>query len=170
MNGDATDKARAATPNSRLAGPMLRCLRIVLGVVITIVLLVAIPVFAWWLPFPSHQNGNYIPRDLEDAHAELIKMLPADELQQIRNMKAEREMIGYHMSLGMDLRNDWGLWKGSRLSRRFNLMGIWHPDDMSAIILFTFWCKLHDQPYRLQDRVAHYHAYWKSQKKMNDTP
>jgi hypothetical protein len=66
------------------------------------------------------------------------------------------------MGLGLDMRNGWGLWNGSRLARYFNRLGIYAPDDMSAIILDTFWCRLHQQPISLDERVAFYQAYWKA--------
>jgi hypothetical protein len=111
--------------------------RVFLGLLFAIIILAGITVLAWSIPLPSYQEGHYIPRDLEDAHAELIKHLPPAELQRIRDMKTADEMVYYHFDLGMGLRNEWGLWRGSRLSRRLNLMGIWHPDNMSGVILET---------------------------------
>ncbi len=133
--------------------------RIILRCVVAILLLPVISLLAWSLPFPSHHDGHYIPRNLDDAHAELMKLLPPDELQRIRDMKSEFDMIDYHFGLGMGLRNDWGLWRGSRLSRRLNFMGIWHPDNMSGVILQSFWCKLHNQPFQLQNQEARFRAY-----------
>jgi len=108
---------------------------------------------------------TYIPTNLDDAHQELEKMLSARELERIMAMTNEDMMIEYHMGLGMGLRNQWGLWRGSRLARYFNELDIHNADDMSGIILETFWCKLHDQPFRLDERVRFYQAYWRSMEK-----
>lgn len=103
----------------------------------------------------------YIPKDLGDAHSELLRILPKDTIEQIKQ-GTEREMIRYHRGLGMWLRNNWGLWKGSPLGDYFHNLGIYHPDDMSGIILDTFWCKLHNQPFRLKQRIEYYQEYWRS--------
>lgn len=47
----------------------------------------------------------------------------------------EDEFSGkFHFGFGMWLRNNWDLWKGSRLSKYFNSIGVYHPDDMTGII------------------------------------
>src|SRR4051812_25886021 len=86
----------------------------------------------------SAHGGTYIPKDLDDAHQQLLKIFTPKDIAHIKAMKKEGDMIQYHMGLGMGLRNDWGLWRGSRLSQWFNQRGIFHPDDMSGIIFDTF--------------------------------
>ena len=49
----------------------------------------------------SHRNVAYIPKDLDDAHQELTKMLPTEEIQHIRVMTNQDQMIEYHMGLGL---------------------------------------------------------------------
>ena len=39
----------------------------------------------------------------------------------------------------MWIRNNWGLWGGSRLLKYFKERGITHPDSMSAIILACYY-------------------------------
>jgi hypothetical protein len=39
--------------------------------------------------------------------------------------------------------------------------GIFHPDDMSGIILDSFWRHLHSQPIKLEEQTAYYQEYWK---------
>jgi hypothetical protein len=95
-------------------------------------------------------------------------MLPPGELEHIKAMATESGMIEYHMNLGLGLRNQWGLWHDSRLARFFDQLGVHHPDDMSGIILDTFWCKLHGQPFRLDERVRHCQAYWLSMETPKD--
>lgn len=104
----------------------------------------------------------YIPTDLDDAHAQLLKILPANDIARIGAMTSENDMAEYHFGLGMDLRNRWRLWGDSRLAAYFKQLGIDSPDDMSSIILATFWCKLHDKPFELEQRIAYFHEYWLS--------
>jgi hypothetical protein len=109
----------------------------------------------------SADGGTYIPKDLDDAHQQLMKIFSAKDIEHIKAMKSEDDMIEYHMGLGTGLRNDWGLWRGSRLSQWFNQRGIFHPDDMSGIIFDTFWDKLHNKPFRLHEKIAVYQKYWR---------
>lgn len=73
----------------------------------------------------------YIPADLPDCIQQLDSMLRAEDKDYIRKNGSG----AVHFSLGMWMRNEWGLWRGSRLKTYFNDNGIYHPDDMSGVIL-----------------------------------
>jgi hypothetical protein len=111
-------------------------------------------------PDPAAQFKVYVPADLEDSFLELQKMLHPDLIREMKE-KPEKEMAMFHRGLGMWMRNNWGLWAGSRLAKYFNGMGIFHPDDMSGIILDSFWRRLHSQPIELEKQVAYYQRFWK---------
>ena len=80
-------------------------------------------------------NGVYIPKDLQDCFVQLDKMLSTKSKTEIKTLKNKTETIKYHHSLGMTLRNSWGLWGGSRLQKYFLDRKVNHPDGMSSIIL-----------------------------------
>jgi len=84
-------------------------------------------------------DGRYIPKDLGDAFVELDKMLPEIDRKEISAVTKRDEMIQYHFGLGMWMRNNWGLWGGSRLQKYFTDKGMTHPDDMSSVILLYYW-------------------------------
>jgi hypothetical protein len=86
----------------------------------------------------------YIPENLEDALKELDNMLPSAAKEDIKIIK-KSEMNNYHHGFGTYLRNSWGLWKGERLAKFFNSIGINHPDDMSGKVLDSYWDKLHTE-------------------------
>ncbi len=111
-------------------------------------------------PDPGAASKVYVPKDLDDAFAELKKMLPPALLEEM-GRRTEEEMILYHHGLGTWLRNNWGLWAGSRLARYFNGRGVEHPDDMSGIILTSFWRHIHSRPVELDAQVERYKAYWR---------
>jgi hypothetical protein len=119
------------------------------------------------VPAEGENTKIYIPKDLEDAHRELEKMLKPEDIEKIKS-GTEEDMNQYHFGLGMWMRNNWDLWKSGRLSKYFNELGIQHPDDMSGIILTTFWCKLNNKPYRLQERIKFYQAFWKAGQEPNE--
>lgn len=98
------------------------------------------------------------------AFRELNKMLPSELIYEIKK-GSERDMIRFHLNLGMWIRNNWGLWKGSRLSEHFNRIGIKHPDDISSIILNSYWRNLHHKPINLKKQADLYKTYWSIIKK-----
>ena len=76
-------------------------------------------------------------------------------------LKPEDDMIQYHHGLGTWIRNNWALWPNGRLSKYFNEGGIKHADDMSGIILTSFWRHLHSQPIKLDEHIEGYKKYWR---------
>jgi hypothetical protein len=105
-----------------------------------------------------------IPSTLAEAHEELERLLPKDELAKIDAMKSEDEMSEYHFGAGMGMRNSWGLWGDSPLAKHMRSLGFTHADDMSSVILEAFWCKRHGKELRIKERAADYRAYWQEQK------
>ncbi len=104
---------------------------------------------------------GYVPIDLDDAHRELLRMLSNDDVDKIRRA-GDDEAATFHMGLGLWIRNNWGLWGGSRLAVHFNGLGVRHPDDMSGIILGSFRYKLQGRAFPLRESVAEYQEYWRS--------
>lgn len=84
-------------------------------------------------------DGKYIPKDLGEAFLELDKLLPEIDKKEMSALTQRKDMIKYHMGLGLWIRNNWGLWGGSRLQKYFTDKGIDHPDDMSSVIIFYYW-------------------------------
>ena len=100
------------------------------------------------------QMRSNAPTTLAEAHAALERMLSPQELAKIDTMPSEDGMIEYHFGLGLTIRNGWGLWAGSPLAKHMRELGFVLPDDMSGVILGTFWCKRHGQDFRLEERAA----------------
>jgi len=113
-------------------------------------------------PSPPEKDSGfevYVPRGLEDCFVELKKMLPKKLIKKIKDGK-ESNMIEYHMNLGVWIRNNWGLWKGSQLKSYFEGIGIHHPDDMSGVILDSFYRHLNNESIGLSGQVKVYQKYW----------
>jgi hypothetical protein len=113
---------------------------------------------------PKAPYGVYVPANLDDAFSELQRMLTPMLIDDMRS-RPEEDMIIYHHGLGTWMRNNWALWQGSRLSEYFNGLGIHHPDDMSGIIITSFWRRLNNRPIDLDRQVAYYKAYWEKARK-----
>jgi hypothetical protein len=80
-------------------------------------------------------NGFYIPQNLGECFVQLDTLLTQYDRKEMKELSDRFDMIRYHHGLGMYLRNNWGLWKGSRLQNYFSERGVYHPDSMSGIIL-----------------------------------
>jgi hypothetical protein len=78
-------------------------------------------------------NGFYIPRNLGECMIHLDLLLRPKDREAIKSSDGKISL--FHNSLGRDLRNNWGLWGGSRLQKYFYDRQPFHPDDMSVIIL-----------------------------------
>lgn len=88
-------------------------------------------------------GDRYIPKDLGDAFEQLDKELPEVVRNEMKKLDRRDEMIKYHHGLGTWIRNNWGLWGGSRLQKYFTDRGVDHPDEMSGVILSFYWDWLH---------------------------
>lgn len=76
----------------------------------------------------------YIPMDLDDCCVQLDQMLSEEDKEYIKGLPKEDVLKHLHFGLGMWIRNNWGLWGGSRLQKYlFDISD--HPDGMSSIIL-----------------------------------
>ena len=104
-------------------------------------------------------DGIYIPKNLEETWVALEKDVTAEDRQKIKTI-SEDEFIDKDFFGGTGLGNDWGLWRGSRLVKYFNGIGIYHPDDMALIIRQTFWCHINEKPIRLDERIAYFKEFW----------
>lgn len=100
-----------------------------------------------------------IPENLEQCFGTLKQMFGAEELEKICT-GPESNMVRYHHGLGRWLRNNWGLWGESKLKEHLKKIGLWHADDMSSVILDSFWRHLHDVPLDIEEQVEKYQVYW----------
>lgn len=95
-----------------------------------------------------------IPTNIKEAHLQLDSLLSDEDIVKIKNLPDANSTIKYHMGLGIWLRNNWGLWAGSDLYIWFYERGYNHPDNVSGIILQTYWNYLNDKPYLINDRFG----------------
>jgi hypothetical protein len=103
-----------------------------------------------------------IPTNLDECFTELLRELTDSEIK-IFKAGSEDETIRYHNGLGRWMRNNWKLWLDSDLAKWFNSIGIHHADDMSGIILTSFWRHLHSKQVHLSAQVKFYQDYWLAQ-------
>jgi hypothetical protein len=105
------------------------------------------------------------PNNLQEAVEVLKEELPKNDLEYIQNFKNADETCRLHHSLGMWIRNNWGLWKeDSELHKYFKELQLFHADDMSGIILECLWKDLNNVPYKVEEQIKMYLDYWENKK------
>jgi len=77
----------------------------------------------------------------------------------------ENALMKMHFSLGMWLRNNWGLWSGyqegpNELVKFFNEQGIYHADDMSGIILACYARLIRNESINFDAQLQVYFNHW----------
>lgn len=108
----------------------------------------------------------YIPKDLNDCFDQIDKFWDDKTKDIAKNMPEDDFSASAHHGFGRWIRNNWELWKGSRLSLYFNnVLLITHPDDMSGIILDSYHRYLNGKELKLKEQVKYYHDYWEKLKK-----
>jgi hypothetical protein len=106
-------------------------------------------------------DGIYIPKNLNDCFDQ-IDGFWSDSLKKVVTKWSEREFrVNAHFGFGLWMRNNWQLWGGSRLSKYFNTLGIFHPDDMSGTILTSYHRHLNDEDIKLQEQIDDLKIWWK---------
>jgi hypothetical protein len=107
---------------------------------------------------------KHVPQNLDEAIQQLDLIYHDTIKNAIYNMSEDEFLANSHFSTDMWIRNNWGLWKGKKLSKYFNKLEIYHPDDMSSIILRCYHRHLHGKPCELEKQIEFYHDYWEKAK------
>lgn len=115
------------------------------------ILLITISCSKKSVPLGLRKTINRMEKNLNDTIKYDFKIAP----EEVAGTK-------HHFGLGLGLRNGKGLWSGSLLRTYFRLNGIWHPDDMSSIILTTFHRKLNDKPIQFKKQKKSFKQYYEA--------
>ena len=99
-----------------------------------------------------------IPENPQECFDQLQQELAPEGIEAIRN-SSEDDLTMLHLQLGMWIRNNWGLWEGSKLAEWFRERGVEDPDDMSEIIIHSFWLLLNDKPVNLEEQLKGRRGY-----------
>jgi hypothetical protein len=111
-------------------------------------------------------KDDYIPIGLNDAITYLECTWSKKDKQRFRKQPEREATASLHFGTGLSIRNGWGLWKGENsLVKYFNSIGIFHPDDMSSIILTSFHRHLNNKDIDLEKQIQKYIEYWKNAEK-----
>ena len=98
-----------------------------------------------------------VPRTLDEALGALERGLGGGTIERLR---IEEEDVALRLvpTLGRWMQDHWALATGGPLARFFEDRGLDRPDDMAAVILTSFWRRLHFRQIRLEEQIAWYRA------------
>ena len=94
----------------------------------------------------------YIPKNLVECYKWLDNNVP--DCDEFISSKENDAVILSHQTIGKWIRNNWGLWsENSNLYFWFLTIKIKHPDDMSCIILRSYWRDKNSLPIKLDEQI-----------------
>jgi hypothetical protein len=82
------------------------------------------------------------PRTIDQAVAVLLITMSEKDKQALRDTPSDKLMAEYHFSLGLWIRNAFGLWKDNEElleDADEDDMGVFDPDDASMMIIWALW-------------------------------
>lgn len=79
--------------------------------------------------------GQYIPKDLFDAFAELNRLTDAESRNKFMSLSENDAARKLYFSLGRWITTNWGLYEGSRLGQYLREAGISFPEDQAMAIV-----------------------------------
>ena len=104
--------------------------------------------------------GYYIPKNVDEALFHLSFTWSKDQQMAFKNKPEEKAVAEQYFFAGLDMRNNWRLWSGSRLADYFKANGVYHPDDMSTVILRSFHRNLNRKEIDLEGQLQYHREYW----------
>ena len=91
-----------------------------------------------------------------------IEILEDENLEKTFVEDEDFMLFLFYYDFGRNIRNTWGLWSGENdLVKFFNSYEIFHPDDMSSIILLSFYRKMKNKEIDFEGQVQEFLDYWK---------
>lgn len=108
----------------------------------------------------------YKPKNLVEAMSQLDILLTKEDKKNIFDVTENDYITNSHFSIGIWIRNNWGLWAGQELAKYFNRLGINYPDEMSGIILRCYYRHIHNQDYKLEEQIKYYKDFWKKSQEL----
>lgn len=93
------------------------------------------------------------PNSIGEAILHLDECLSEEEKTEIK-VKNRGQVDDLLYTHGLEIRNNWELWRESRLTRQFAANGIYLDRDITYLIIDIYWKHLNGQPLDLKDSVS----------------
>ncbi|KAF2328189.1 DUF6794 domain-containing protein [Flavobacterium daemonense] len=102
-----------------------------------------------------------LPSNLDESLNYFEKNWTENSKNSFKNKPENDAVTELHTTVGMWIRNNWIRHGNGKLVKQFNKIGIYHPDDISSIILTSLHRKLNHQDLKVEEQAQHYIDYWK---------
>lgn len=99
---------------------------------------------------------NPVPTSVKEAIERIDTISEAE-----RRHLSKAGFAGLHISIGMSLRNAWGLWGENELVDDFRSLGLHHADDMSGYIFDGWKARFNEEAFNPQRTMRRYFKHWK---------
>ena len=101
------------------------------------------------------------PQSIEDSLNYFEKNWSTNEKSTFKQQPENFAVSQLHMSVGLWIRNNWIRKDNNSLIEEFHKIGVYHPDDISSIILTSLHRKLNNKNLKLEEQTKYYINYWK---------
>lgn len=103
----------------------------------------------------DYLNGLYIPANIEECMQQLDNMMDHNSKENFKIQEESKAVASaYIFNPGIWVRNNWGLWGGSRLQKYFSDQGVNEPEAMSWIILTCYYHHQNGKPVDIEKQVS----------------
>ena len=96
------------------------------------------------------------PKNLTECIQMLDHILKKEDKEKAKTLTEEEFFMESHFSLGMGIRNEWIRSGNPELVKFFLDEGVKHPDDMSAMILISYYRHLLGKEIDLEGQISAY--------------
>jgi hypothetical protein len=124
-------------------------------------------IFSWLASFVAVADDS-VPHSLTEAFAALDRHLTSEDRQTFKTMPENQATTQAHMSIGMLIRNEWFRAGKSKLVGVLRDAGAQSMDDMSDMVLTSYWRHLNKKPINLKEQGACYAKWWAEQRRLQD--
>jgi hypothetical protein len=116
----------------------------------------------------KESSWEIIPSNLEECLMRLDFLLDDKFKEDYKSFKEEEavERVNF-FGLGTRVRQNWNLFKGSRLTSYFSKIGVSRPEDMTHIIFTSYHRHLNQKDLNLNQQLATYNDFIKHPEKYN---
>lgn len=101
-------------------------------------------------------GGVYIPKNLDDAIAELDKKIEPASRIKIKALPEDSVCSELHFRLGQWMISGWSFYEGSRIAHYLKSAGVTYPDDMADFLLIAYHRRLNNIPVNIRDLATEF--------------
>ncbi|OOG61647.1 hypothetical protein B0E46_17010 [Rhodanobacter sp. B04] len=111
----------------------------------------------------SMASAGEVPNTLPQAFAALDQQLGSQQRDDFKNTPETEAVVKAHTGLGLYIRNAWFRSGHSKLPDELHALGVRSLDDVSSVVLTSYWRHLNGKPLEVEKQCACYAKWWQEQ-------